>query len=505
MEVSFSVGLLLVATTLTLAQQPRSFREDLAMEISPDGTKVGLRVRTEQGFAFRLIDHTNMKVIWTVPKVTCFAFGQSEVFTLDESGLFRVHDWATGAVRKTSKLVEALSNCAINSTGTVAAVARVNAGFRIAFIDIATAKTLRELERFLTVVYAMKFSPDERWLATGEFNRVARLWDVSTGVEQETFRGHLAWVGALSFSKNGRCLVTSSYGGFYVWELVTGKLLQTLSEPAASIQPLPITHISDGRIAFLLPQDELALESQAAVCSEPPKLPSTLRVLVIGISEYNDPRHYLPAARSDAAAVGSLLTTRTQGWYNQVAPIRLYDRTATRAGIEAAFERLTVESHPEDIAVIFFAGHGVDDGMQFYLVPSDVSVAAPGGAGFSTAALAKAIERIPARKKLLIVDACQLGGSLSKLAAAIPKNPDISVHLIASSLASALEVRRLGHGILTHVLLRELGNRPLTAVELIQVVKKMVPRVSGKYFPARPQQVATLSRGKDFPLIAGGN
>jgi len=201
--------------------------------------------------------------------------------------------------------------------------------------------------------------------------------------------------------------------------------------------------------------------------------------------------------------VGSSLATRGGKLYRQTAPIRLYDGTATRSGMLAALARLAAEAQPEDVAVIFFAGHGAADGKDFYLLPADASLTAPALAGISTGDLAKAITKVPARKKVLIVDACQSGGGLSKLAAAIPRTPGTSIVLIASSLASAMEIRRLGHGILTHVLLEAVGDQPFTAMSLMRVVAEAVRGESSKYFPARPQQVTTISTGEDFPLVAG--
>jgi uncharacterized caspase-like protein len=293
------------------------------------------------------------------------------------------------------------------------------------------------------------------------------------------------------------------FGGFRVWDSITGRLLHILAEPAAELEPLQFAYTADGHIIYWGPEKQSAMKSHAAPCPAAAPASAAVRVFSIGISEYSDARSNLPAARSDAVKIADLLVSRAHESFRVAAPIKLYDRAATRDGIEAGFARLARESHPEDVAVIFFAGHGVDHGKDFYLVPSDASPAAAETSGISTVALAKALARVPARKKLFIVDACQSGGALSKLAAAISKTPGTSMYFLVSSLGSEMETRRLGHGILTHALLKSIGSEPLTAALLMQKVAKEIPLVSAKYFPARPQRATVLNQGEDFPLLGG--
>ena len=47
------------------------------------------------------------------------------------------------------------------------------------------------------------FSPDGRRLATGDFMAQVRLWDVASGEELLTLKGHTSWVWALAFSPDG--------------------------------------------------------------------------------------------------------------------------------------------------------------------------------------------------------------------------------------------------------------------------------------------------------------
>jgi uncharacterized caspase-like protein len=83
------------------------------------------------------------------------------------------------------------------------------------------------------------------------------------------------------------------------------------------------------------------------------------------------------------------------------------------------------------------------------------------------------------------------------------------VHVIAASTddQDAAEVRELGHGMFTHLLLKGLkgeatlsaGKKSVTVRSLLTYVEDQMPEISRKY-RAEAQYAVSNSRGMDFPL-----
>jgi dipeptidyl aminopeptidase/acylaminoacyl peptidase len=92
-------------------------------------------------------------------------------------------------------------------------------------------RTLRGTERDSVVM--VTFSPDARRLATGDFKAQVRIWDVASGEELLTLKGHTSWVWALAFSPDGRRLYSGGLDRTVrVWETETPAPLR-----AATAQP----------------------------------------------------------------------------------------------------------------------------------------------------------------------------------------------------------------------------------------------------------------------------
>lgn len=119
--------------------------------------------------------------------------------------------------------------------------------------------------------------------------------------------------------------------------------------------------------------------------------------LVIGIGAYRG-LPPLPNARSDAELLAQALRARGFHVLERLDPDR-------RALIRALAE-LRIRAAAAELVLIFFAGHGYEDGGGHMLLPADAGASGRDGHAVPLSVLLRAISDRP-RQKILLIDACR--------------------------------------------------------------------------------------------------
>lgn len=133
-----------------------------------------------------------------------------------------------------------------------------------------------------------------------------------------------------------------------------------------------------------------------------------LYIVGIGVSRFSDTEFNLDYAAKDATDVVNQFQGAKNN-YNNVYTKLLLNEDATRDNIKSVKSFLS-QSKIDDNVIVFIASHGLlDDELDYYLATTDIDFYNPSGRGLVYEDLEGLLDGIPARKKLLLIDACHSG------------------------------------------------------------------------------------------------
>ena len=249
---------------------------------------------------------------------------------------------------------------------------------------------------------------------------------------------------------------------------------------------------------------------------------STCYLLAVGINEYKNPNLSLNYARPDADAFAQLVGKRANELFKSIELTTLYDRDASAEKILSTLDALSGKIHPEDVFILYYAGHGSVTDNKFYFIPTGsirlYDAKSLEKEAIEASVLQEKLRQIQALKQLIVMDACQSGASVELLAtrgaseekaiAQLSRSAGIHVMASAGSEQFATEFSALGHGLFTYVLLKALEGEAdgapkdgkVTIYELKSYMDDQVPEMTRK-MKGKPQYPYTFSRGQDFPLV----
>jgi hypothetical protein len=133
-----------------------------------------------------------------------------------------------------------------------------------------------------------------------------------------------------------------------------------------------------------------------------------LYVLAIGVSEYADPGHNLKFAAKDASDFVITLKTGNER-FASVKTKLILNKDAVLGNI-SGLRSFFADSKPDDQVIVYFSGHGLlDEKLDYYLALTDVNFNVPSGRGLPYDLLESLIDSVPARNRLVFIDACHSG------------------------------------------------------------------------------------------------
>ena len=255
-----------------------------------------------------------------------------------------------------------------------------------------------------------------------------------------------------------------------------------------------------------------------------------LWAVVIGVSKYKNlaPKSQLEFANRDAEAFANFLRSPNGGGFPSSHLTLLTNQAATLSAVRSALgTTLPRSAEPDDIVVIFFAGHGVVEGERDgYLLAHDSDPQNLYATALQLSELNRIItERLKARTVILIADAChsgQLGWTSRGMADDIMINRYLeeigkSGKGVFRLLASRQDQRSYegkdwggGHGVFTWFLLQGLSGQAdsdkdgfVRVGELLNYLSETVPkatqslqhpRAAGDIDPQMPMAVLSAAR-----------
>jgi WD40 repeat protein len=243
-------------------------------------------------------------------------------------------------------------------------------------------------------------------------------------------------------------------------------------------------------------------------------------VFVVGIDSYKNPAYRLNYAKDDAVAFAESMQKNGEILYQQVKIHALYNEFATRQNILDSLKSLSTKVALNDVFIFYYAGHGAMVDQNFYFIPTECTsmYQANASSAISAEAMQAGFKNIKALKQVIIMDACQSGGSVEVLAmrganeekafAQLSRGAGIHVLASAGSEQNAKEIAALKHGLFTYVLLEALNggadgapkDGKITIFELKSYLDDQVPELNAKY-SGKLQFPYTFSRGSDFPVV----
>lgn len=230
--------------------------------------------------------------------------------------------------------------------------------------------------------------------------------------------------------------------------------------------------------------------------------------LLIGVSEYGRGLSALPGTQEDIQIMQRVLLNPQISGFDEVQVLSNPDRTEMESAIETLF---TENRSPDDLILLYFAGHGVrDDEGKLYFATSITETNAQGRIRTARAVPAREVQRYmdgsPSERQVLILDCCFSGAFANDMTTRRAEVVPVDVRsqlggrgraVLTSSTATQFSYEQEGGGIYTCYLVLGLetgaadrdGDGQITVDELHEYAREKVreaaPSMQPEIYPVQ--------------------
>lgn len=242
---------------------------------------------------------------------------------------------------------------------------------------------------------------------------------------------------------------------------------------------------------------------------------SILWLLSIGVSRYANPELTLQYADADARAMADTIQQATRrGPYREVRTLVLTNEDVSRESILGGLSRFLGQAGPDDVVVLFVAGHGVRDlaGGSFYFLPfpANADNLLTEGLRMSDFDEMLRIVRRNVRAVVVMLDTCHAGAlglpsqrfvSADEMAAQMSAGEGFFLLAATKPGEESKEQAALGHGAFTYAVLEGLRGKAdsdadgtISVSELFGYVARRVPGLTeGRQHPYNKMEGTDLA------------
>jgi hypothetical protein len=273
---------------------------------------------------------------------------------------------------------------------------------------------------------------------------------------------------------------------------VDPKLIELYQIPGEALQVKVIAKTANNSISSR--GVVLDLESDEPTTLRKP----SLHAVMIGVDDYKDDNLDLNYAAKDANDLHQALEQASKKFFNvddtnrvffynltinreaKIGTNNIKGKTPAKLNIIQTLEEIEKKSKPEDILLLFFAGHGeIVDKDQLKLLTAEAT--STNFEGIRMRELLEQLNKIPAGKRVLILDACHSGAAINNLDYAqltgkrdvkdaerqsqrlkeldkLASKSGFAIITASSSDQKALELPQYEHGLMTYALLNAMLN-----------------------------------------------